>query len=172
MVKTNTQFKAIKSLISKSLAILALLLVTFGAEAQTYSNPTHYYGCSYTRFGRNYISYAAITTVVITDEAGNGVYSKANDNCNKNDMGGHFTVIEPTTAFDLSAGSKYTLTVGAYNPNGSRYAIELGAWIDFNSDKDFSDEGEFITPLSWYINPNGTRSLTFTVPCGGLNEYY
>ena len=166
MVKTNTQFKAIKSLISKSLAILALLLVTFGAEAQTYSNPTHYYGCSYTRFGRNYISYAAITTVVITDEAGNVVYSKANDNCNKNVMGGHFTVIEPTTAFDLSAGSKYTLTVGAYNPNGSRYAIELGAWIDFNSDKDFSDEGEFITPLSWYINPNSTRSVTFTVPCG------
>ena len=77
MVKTNTQFKAIKSLISKSLAILALLLVTFGAEAQTYSNPTHYYGCQLHSFWEKlHFSYAAITTVVITDEAGNVVYSK------------------------------------------------------------------------------------------------
>jgi PKD repeat protein len=168
MIKTNTKPSTFYKLIKSILGAIALLLVTFSAEAQAYTTPNHYYGCTYERFGRTYVSYAAITTVSIADQSGNVIYSKANDNCNDNQMSGHFTVIESTSAFDLSAGSTYTLTIGARNPNNYNfYQIEVGVWLDFNSDKDFADAGEFVTPNDWRIAHNGTRSLTFTVPCGG-----
>ncbi len=172
MVKTNTQLSTFFKLIKSILGALALLLISFSAEAQTYSSPTHYYGCEYTYTwtSRIYQGYAAITTVIITDQSGKVVYSKANDQCSKSAGTDHFSIIEPTSAFNLSAGNTYTLTIGAYNPNGSFYQSEVGVWMDFNSDKDFIDAGEFVTPSNWYVPRNGTRSLTFTVPCGGLTN--
>ena len=172
MVKTNTQLSTFFKLIKSILGALALLLISFSAEAQTYSSPTHYYGCeySYTWTNQIYQGYAAITTVIITDQSGKVIYSKANDQCSKSAGTDHFSIIEPTSAFNLSAGNTYTLTIGAYNPNGSFYQSEVGVWMDFNSDKDFSDAGEFVTPNNWYVPRNGTRSRTFTVPCGGLTN--
>ena len=81
MVKTNTQLSTFFKLIKSILGALALLLISFSAEAQTYSSPTHYYGCeySYTWTNRIYQGYAAITTVIITDQQGKEVYPKAND---------------------------------------------------------------------------------------------
>ena len=172
MVKTNTQFRAIKSLISNSLTFLFLLLLTFGAQAQTYTKPLHYYGCSYQNFGRTYISYAAIDAVTIEDADGNVVYSKNGDRCNSSPNGynttGHHNVIEPSSAFNLNAGSTYKMTVGALNPNNiTFYGINVGVWIDYNDNGNFGDKGDFVSPANWSVRHNATRSFTFTVPCGG-----
>ena len=125
MVKTNTQFRAIKSLISNGLTFLFLLLLTFGAQAQTYTRPTHYYGCGYQNFGRTYTSYAAIDAVTIEDADGNVVYSKNGDACNSSPQGyrttGHHNVVEPNSAFNLNAGSTYKVTIGALNPNNQTF---------------------------------------------------
>lgn len=174
MRKTNTRFSTLKRLIQGSLAVFTLLLITFGADAQTYTTTTHRYGCQYTRYGRNYNSYAAIKQVIITDNDGNVVYSKNNDNCNSrpayNAQGGHYNVIEAKSAFNLSAGSEYTMTIGAYNPSGyTWYGTRIGAWIDYNGDKDFADNGEFIIQNARTIPHNGTTTFKFTVPCGGTS---
>ena len=171
MVKTNTQLTAIKSLISKVLTIATLLILTISSEAQQYTQPTHYYGCSYNRGTAVYTRYASIDKVIIEDLNGNVIYSKAADGCNASPNGyniGHYNVTEPTSAFNLSAGSTYKITVGASNANGSTfYTARLGAWIDYNGDKDFADAGEWISPNGILIPHNGTRSFNFTVPCGG-----
>ncbi len=171
MVKTNTQLWAFKSLISKVLTIATLLILTIGSEAQQYTQPKHYYGCQYNRgTGFTYTRYASIDKVLIEDLNGNVIYSKNADGCNQNvqPQTGHYNVIESTSAFNLSAGSTYKITVGASNANGSTfYTAKLGAWIDYNGDKDFADAGEWIAPNGILIPHNGTRSFNFTVPCGG-----
>jgi len=173
MVKTNTQLLAFKSLISKALTIAALLFISIGSEAQQYSQPTHYYGCQFQANGFQYTRYAAIDKVLIEDLNGNVIYSKSADGCNENPSGynrGHHNVVEPTSAFNLSAGSTYKITVGASNPSGSTfYSSRLGAWIDYNGDKDFADAGEWISPNNILIPHNGTRTFNFTVPCGGTS---
>ena len=172
MVKTNTQFRAIKSLISNGLTFLFLLLLTFGAQAQTYTQPTHYYGCGYQNFGRTYTSYAAIDAVTIEDADGNVVYSKNGDACNSSPQGyrttGHHNVVEPNSAFNLNAGSTYKVTIGALNPNNvTFYGINVGVWIDFNDNGNFGDKSDFVSPANWSVRHRATRSFNFTVPCGG-----
>jgi len=165
MVKTNTQFSIFKRLISKVLTSLSLLLLTFGASAQSYSQPNHIYGCAYSATA---LRYGAIEEIVIEDANGNVIYSKNSDGCNNPAINGHYTLVESKSAFDLSAGSTYTIKIRQSNPAGyNGYNIFCGVWIDFNGDKDFADAGEFVVPNRWSIGYNSLTSRQFTVPCSG-----
>tara|TARA_B100001093_G_scaffold171598_1_gene164436 strand:- start:4113 stop:8303 length:4191 start_codon:yes stop_codon:yes gene_type:complete len=178
MVKTNTQSLALKSLISKGLIFLSLLLLTFGAEAQaTYTKATHTYGCQYNRgnVAQTYYRYGYINQVIIEDLNGNVIYAKSADGCNENPNANngpaHYNVIEAASAFDLSAGSTYKMTIGAGTPAQAYqgYRTNVGVWIDYNGDKDFADAGEWVSPNGVSIANNSTRSFNFTVPCGGTS---
>jgi hypothetical protein len=60
---------------------------------------------------------------------------------------------------NLKPGKKVTVTVVATTPAGT---AQLDAWIDFNADGDWSDEGEQIFKQT--VVNNGSNTLKFTVP--------
>ena len=170
MKRTITQFRTSLKLLGKSSMLAMLGLITYSSFGQ-YTQPIHYAGaCYYTTSG-----YAAIEQVKITDQSGNVVYNKAADganNCYNGYQQGHYNVIEPTSAFTLSAGASYTISVSTSNVTNSTLAAALGIWIDFNGDEDFADAGEFITKAniqqaSGAQTPGALKDYNFTVPCGG-----
>ena len=137
MKRTITQFKTALKLLGKSSLLAMLGLLTYSSFGQ-YTQPVHYAGaCYYTNNG-----YGSIEQVRITDQSGNVVYNKAADganNCYNGYQQGHYNVIEATSAFTLSAGASYTISVSTSNTSNSTLAAALGIWIDFNGDEDFAD---------------------------------
>jgi plastocyanin len=170
MKRTSTKFKMAFNLLGKS-ALLALLgILTYSASGQ-YTQPVHYAGACY----YNTNGYGSIEQVRITDQSGNVVYNKAADganNCYNGYQQGHYNVIEATSAFTLSAGASYTISVSTSNTSNSTIASTIGIWFDFNGDEDFADADEFITDAniqqaSGNSSPGPLKNYTFTVPCGG-----
>lgn len=70
-------------------------------------------------------------------------------------------------AFDIVAGNTYSIDASISSSYG--YQGSLGAYIDYNNDKDFLDAGEFLG--SWTASNGGTNvagslaTRNFTVPC-------
>jgi len=73
----------------------------------------------------------------------------------------------PSKAFDITAGNTYK--VEASGSSGSyAYGGSIGAFIDYNNDKDFLDAGEYLGAFSvagTVQTPSTLGSLSFTVPC-------
>jgi hypothetical protein len=82
--------------------------------------------------------------------------------------GSEFVLVNsPSNAINITAGNTYTIDASAsatYN-----YAGNFGAYIDYNNDKDFLDNGEFLGQWAYNV-PGGNTvsqlySRNFTVPC-------
>lgn len=73
----------------------------------------------------------------------------------------------PSRAFDIVAGNSYSVDASVSSTYG--YQGSLGAFIDYNNDKDFTDAGEYLG--SWNASGGGTNiagslaTRNFTVPC-------
>ncbi|MBL7837296.1 MAG: DUF5011 domain-containing protein [Bacteroidetes bacterium] len=73
----------------------------------------------------------------------------------------------PSRAIDLTAGNTYTVEASVSSSYG--YTGSLGAFVDYNNDKDFLDAGEYLG--SWNASGGGTNiagslaARNFTVPC-------
>ena len=166
MEKTITLIKqSFLRLGQRGLILLAFFtLASIAAQAQ-YTQPKHYYGCSWNN--GNYDRYAAIEAVTVMDAAGTTLYSKAADGCNESPSGlnvGHYHEIATNSPqFTLTAGSEYTIEVCGSNPLNNSTAIRVGVWIDFNGDGDFADADEWITPNGGMSVPEGgCNTFTFT----------
>lgn len=77
----------------------------------------------------------------------------------------------PANAFNISAGNTYNIEVSTSgSPNYSSLYGSIGAYIDYNNDKDFIDAGEFLgewkTQSSYqgYV-PGPLVGKKFSVPC-------
>lgn len=175
MNKTITQFLKLGF---QNLRVFAVLL--FGAVAtlsygQAYNETDgHGNGCSWTNGNFTYDRWGAIDAVAIEDAQGNVVYSKAADGCNAVGLangtaatpGRHHTLIEPTSAFTLNAGSQYKIKVRTINPSPQNWNNSAGVWIDYNGDKDFVDANEFVKAFNNFA-PGSEQEYGFTVPCNG-----
>jgi PKD repeat protein len=125
----------------------------------------------------NGTGYASIEQVQITDGSGNVVYNKAADGANQcpggTNANAHYNLIESTSAFTLSAGATYTVSVSSSNVVRFFNDATIGIWVDFNGDDDFADAGEFVTQSGTRqasgVNstPGALFDYSFTVPCGG-----
>jgi PKD repeat protein len=148
---------------------LSTLLITFivagigSVNAQTYTCQGHSPGCS----GSN--GAAAIKQIEIFLD-GNSVYRKTPDVCN----GGaaNYNVMSTSSSFSLYSGNTYTIKFMLNQYYGNRK--NFMAFLDLNSDGDYTDAGEHISP-KWGTNSgvqtvqgytgNVTYTETFYVPC-------
>lgn len=71
-------------------------------------------------------------------------------------------------AMDFTAGNTYRVEVSASSSYGYTSA-QVGAFIDFNNDKDFSDAGEYLgswtAPISGTNTPGTLAGRSFSIPC-------
>lgn len=163
-------------------AITSATLATYVANAP-YSNGITYYRrkitCTNTGGGTSYSTVTNFTTTCIPSHT-EGNCAVVGDcqyvgisNVNMGTINNTTSYNNPSPAYnyyssqstELSLGTQYSLKV-KYSDNGYPTNLgEIGAWIDWNNDGDFSDENEFLGVKTGLSN-NATASFNFNVPVG------
>ncbi|MBW3130416.1 GEVED domain-containing protein [Hymenobacter profundi] len=119
-------------------------LGAYSIATKDYEQPTYADGCTNYATLINNFSFSTL--------------ANANSGCGGGTANG-YTIYPPTGTLTttLTRGESYAMQMQAAN-----YSMYFGVWIDFNQDKDFDDEGEFV-----YASPTSSTSpfaTTIAIP--------